>query len=376
MRSFYERLCDALADAFDLPALTRLAAFDLNVTLANVVWTQTTFTAVLFEFVRWCRRYGRLGEFVASAAKVFPARVDVQALKQEFDQTQPDQPAGVGELARFAGLFAAHRTGFKYLQAYKKLHDVLHDLDGMRGELAEQQEARATAGTPLPTVTINALNKCVRETSEWDKKCDRASPNPWVVGFATDVAELLGPDDEEKLRHATALSGILDLPSQQLAVMNSKLVSAALRLELADMADLLDVRLDALPLLAEAVTGFRKVCVQFAGLITAHTLCQQIDTEVRPAETDPPKTTGEFPRWKRVRGWLDELAALRPDDPNASLSMAAAARFAAGGGVPAFDEFADTFAGWFLALDKEIVDASTPLMLAASELNDFLRAPQ
>jgi len=377
MRPFHERMYETLVkDAFDLAGLTKVASFDFNVTLANVVWTQTTFAAVLFEFVRWCRRYGRLGEFVAAAAIEFPDRLDVQALKREFDQTQPDQPAGVGELTRFARLFAAHRSGFKYLQAYKNLHDILHLLDGARRDLEPQQAARATAGTPLPTITINILKEWVRKSTEWDKKADPASPNPWVNEFATDVGDLLGPDDKQKLLHVTALSGILNLPAKQLAVLNSKLVSAAHRLELADMADLLDVRLDALPLLAEAVTEFRKICVHFGSLITAHTLCQQIDTEVRLAESLSPKTTYEWPRWKRVSKWLEELAAIRHDDPSGNEVRAASARFSAGGGVMAFDGFADTFAQWFLGMDKELLDAITPLLVAAGDLSDFLRDPK
>lgn len=370
--TFHQRLCVALTDSLTLSKLQEVVTFAMNETLGNVVYTNGPFKTVVFDTVGWCRRYGRLGELVAAAANELPGRGDVQALRTEFDALQPDAPAGADLLGRFADQFAAHRSGFRHLQAYKELHDILHELDGVRQEL----EAHLRDGTAPKPTTINSLVNWAEAAGEWDGKADPTSPRPWVGVFAGQVKALRGPDDEAKERHANALWTIINLPAQQLSVLNIQLVTAANGLRLDDMTDLLDVRLDALRELAAAVTAFRRECVGFRALVDVHTLCQQIDTPVRAAVANPPATRRGAPWWGLVAAWLTELAALRPDDSRRAEVQQTADRFTAAGGAEAFATFADAFAGWFLGMDKKLRNAITPLVLSAGEVSDLLRNPR
>jgi hypothetical protein len=371
-RPFHQRFCEAVADAFDLPAFTQMIQFRLNVELEQVVWTRTAFATVVFEFARWCRRCGRVGELVAAAAAERAGRPDLQALRLEFDTLQPDQPTGVGELTRFATQFTAHLDGFRHLKAYKELHDVLHDLDGILPEVEREADARRDRATPIPEATARRLERLAYAAESWERRVDLADPNPWVGRFVSAVRAFLGTDPQ---LHPAAFSVIDNLPGRWLVVLNGKLVAAARRLELNDMVELLDRRLDGLPLLADAVTRFRIECVRFRDLITAHDLCQQVDYELRGAEGAGTCTPGTLLAWGDIRGWLASVRPLRPEDADAADTITAADRFQAGGRAE-FDPLVEQFTHLFKAVDKDLLDATQPLLTAAFQLSAFLGNPR
>lgn len=67
--SFHKGFCEAVAVAFDLPALTRLVKFRLNVDLADKVLVADAFDNIVNALVGWAERQGRLTEPVVAVTE-------------------------------------------------------------------------------------------------------------------------------------------------------------------------------------------------------------------------------------------------------------------------------------------------------------------
>jgi hypothetical protein len=374
LNEFRKRLHAELVSYFTLPELTSLAQFELNATLSNVVFVQTAFGNVAFEFIGWCHREGKLGDLVKAAARCKPEIVVFQTLCREFDNLLAGAAPTAQDFRTFAGRFSVLLRYLEFLQAYKKLHDILHDLDGEIETFQHEADARGTAGVPISTGAADYLQGKVAEALEWRAKTEHPAKQHWVERFSKTVEEFLGPDPT---KHDRALRRLKNLPAQELELLNSQLTDSAHRVDLEELGELLDWRLDGLPELAKAVSDFRRACVRVRDLTAAHDICQFIDREFRAAP-EGISTSTDLDNWDDIRNGIEQVGVLRPNELNTTRVVTACTSFAAGGAAAEtlFHNLRAKFAKLFELVDKELLDAIQPLLSSAFRLSTSLENPR
>src|SRR5262249_19109981 len=115
-------------------------------------------TQVLFHLVEVCEKYGHLPELVLAIRDVRPSRPDVKALVEDFGLAaaaarQPltaEIPEVVREaVIRFNEKFQQRQEQIGYLNANKKLHELLHKLQDLQAQIASTVAAiRRPSGEP------------------------------------------------------------------------------------------------------------------------------------------------------------------------------------------------------------------------------------
>lgn len=369
---FRRRLHAQIVAAFTAADLTKLAQFDMDVVLANVVYTQAPFDTVAFEFVGWCHRLGRLRELLVALAKARDQVVAFAALLGEFDTLPPSAPPTAADLARFAALFAEQLPRLTFLKAYKELHEILHDLDGQLASFQPEADARAAGTAPIPPGTAEYLTGKAAQAEEWAAQVQFPQSAEWVKLFRGLVGDFLG---EDAARSGQAFKRIKNLPSQQLEALNTRLVDCA-RLVTGELDVVHEWRLDGLPKLAEVVTAFRRECVRVRDLTDAHDACQLIDREFRAADDRPGQRPADLGNWDDIRERFDRLSELRPNDPLTARVADAVRGFEGGTAPPPLDPFAnlvEKFTNLFEAVDRELLNRIQPLLTTAFALANFLR---
>jgi hypothetical protein len=374
LNEFRKRLHAALIEHLTQPELKMLAEFELNVNLSAVVFVQTSFESVAFEFIAWCHRNGKLGDLVRVVARDKPAVPVFREICLAFETTAAGAVPTAQDFRTFAGKFSVLLQYLEFLQAYKKLHDILHDLDGEIETFQHEAESRATTGTPISIGTADYLQGKVAEALEWRLKTEHPAKQHWVERFSKTVEEFLGPD---ATKHDRALRRLKNLPAQELELLNSQLTDSAHRVELDQLGELLDWRLDGLPELAKAVSDFRRACVRVRDLTAAHDICQFIDREFRAAQ-EGISTPADLDNWDDIRNGIDQVGVLRPNDLNTTRVVTASAAFAAGGAaaVSLFLNLSAKFTKLFELVDKELLEAIQPLLSSAFRLSTSLENPR
>lgn len=369
--SFRERFCKALANPPDLSALTRLVHFRMNVELARVVLVADTFDNVVYAFVRWTERHGRFAELVQVVAEEFPHRTDLQALRAESVKAVPAAdrlPATSPE--EFAEEFRRRRCYLRHMNAYKQLHDILHELDGYLPQVRQEAEAREKARTPIPQATTVVLRAWAEAADTKAEETEfRNAPPPWVKQFRTNIEDFLGNNAE---RQSRALARIAILPGQELRPLNRQLADCARRLGVANLVGLLDDMLLTTDGLNTAAARFRAACVSLIALTQDHDLCQLIDTEFRLAKGAAPESSKAMLGWDEVVDWLSELSERRPGDHRVARTWKAANSFRQVPNADMFQDLMEKFDDLFKKIDEALLTVTSQLLLAAIEMEDAL----
>jgi hypothetical protein len=310
----------------------------------------------------------------------------------------PGQQAVREEIIRFNERFQQRQQEFRYLNANKELHDVLHQLQSFQPRILKFTEAlrRAAAEVDLPDPM--ELADPLQDWVEKAKQCAASTDTPeqslrWVARLDRAVTDLLAELTKRDL--ATVVSRTVDramevlsnLPAQEQPRLNEKLVASALRLktdELLASIEQVVKGLDAAGLgrgeLRASFQAFGGLCGQLAGLIRDHNLCQEVDGALREAAGLTELTPQELYQWTDIKTWLEEIRSRHPDDPRAKRPIESTQLFeaAAASGdkkrtVQVFQRLMERFDDLFFHTDEALRETTRDLLTTVSLLDATLR---
>ena len=379
---------DFLVECFPGRGLVELTRIALDEVLGNIVGLEKQAGRdIASDLVVWVEARGLTPKLVAEVRLERPARADLQAFCAELASTPAGPPPSLDPNAvhdrviAFRTAFAQRREWFDRLNAYKRLHEVLHKLlaideavkqfqDGPAGPLGLERIANALEDDLLDEAAD--ANKGTEFPEEADK---------WIGSFREAVDGLRAaraPADLAALRRA--VEALRALPPQQQAGLDRELVRCALRLKAEELAAMLDEILagpsppagpDAL---RSELSKFRELCRPLGGLTADHSLCQDIETALAAV---PPEdaTRDRVPRWPDVLAGLLRVAGRRPGDKTAGRMAGYSRTFDAADGISASGQFTllrDEFARLFGKTDKDLLAVTDGLVREAALLNALL----
>ena len=369
-----KQLRELIALKFTLDDLEMVVREDLNRRLAALVELPKPFDQVVFNLIAALERENCLRDLVRAVGERRPhLKSHLDAILSGAEQFDPDRDTDhPRRLRQFGNEFHQRREWFGYLNAYKELHELLHNLSGMLRQIANDADRRTKDSTPIPDTTAADLRQWVDDARRWSAQAEFPGAPPlcvWVPRFAAAVEAFLGSDPAA---HPTALANIARLPGQQLGHLNGELVACARRLD----TKRLIVVLDNLPIralgLTDTVARFRDPCARLEALIDDHDICQQIDTELRLADSLAAPTPTTLLGWDDVQQWLDQLGIRRPNDSRVTRTCRAADAFHAAPTAESFQDLHEKFSDLFKKTDEALLRVTNQLVLAAVDLAEKL----
>lgn len=401
---------DCIKSAFDAAGMRQFATVRLafeDVKFADEVNFDSAESKIAFDLVEVALQHGHLRDLVVELRDVRPGVPEIVALAAALGL-----PARVGGAAatreipdavreaviRFNERFRDRRKLFGFLNAYKQLHDVLHDLHDFRAQIETVAAAvrHSPEDAPDPTAVTDPLTDWVARGKESARRTQFPNaPSKWIARFekaVTDLsAELTKTDaatiDGPKLDRAVEI--LAHLPVDEQKDLNARLVECAMQLDTDELVDQMDRILMELsqagaagPLTEELRAGvgpFRALCRGLSVLIDDHNDCQEVDGALREAAGLPEITPDRLSEWAEIKAWLQKIAERHPDDLRATRTSQSTAQFeqasAAGDKkrtAQVFTRLQERFDDLFLNTDKALLEVTRDLLAAAEVLDATL----
>jgi hypothetical protein len=329
-------LHDLICEVVSVAELSQIARLQLGVKLEDIVAVQArSKEGIVFALIEWLEHRGRIPDLLKALVAQRPGVERVRkfcdpllskALSRGVSPVTkpPDANETHALIIEFGIVFAQRRDWFRYLNAYKTLHDVLHKLQDM-------QEAINQAVERFSREPRNAAQmQIIANTLEYDLVSDATAANQntefpddhgaWVGTFAASVKQLstaLAPADLPAL--SEAVNTLRALPRQQTRV-NQELVLCARRLRAEELVARIDGILAGVGQitdggeLRDGFTRFRALCEQLPLLITDHDACQRIQDSFFAVVELTGVTREQISGWPDVLTNLLRIAARRPAD--------------------------------------------------------------
>lgn len=378
-------LTEIVIEAFSRADLTILVRVKLEIVLDNEVPTDNGWKAVVFAFIDRQNQQGLADELLRVLREARPKHAGLITFSDQLNaQTNGSPPTtSAGSLSKairaFNEGFDDRNTLFQYLNAYKELHDVLHELQSFQPEVAAAVDRRkADPSQPLPDDVAFFLDEHLQQAERSAQEIEfPENPPKWIARFAAAVEAIRGSDVDRMARHVERLR---TLPGDSLSALNEKLFENASRLKPDQLIGSLDDIITALGTDGSAakqklrgdVGGFRSLCKELDDLIQAHNLCQRIDDALHDAAGLPSVTTNELAEWDVARRSLKELAEQRKGDMRIKRTTDAADLFEAANQAQAFRTLIERFNDLFMETDKALLRVTNRMPRMAMSLHSAL----
>ena len=378
-------LTEILRISFSRSDLTFLVRTKLEMVLDETVSTDDGWKIVAFNLINSLNREERTIELIRVIREARPKDTTLIAfcdplLAQANGAAQPASAVALRKaVAAFNDGFQERNEYFKYLNAYKELHDVLHELQSFHPRIAAAvAERKADPSRPLADDVALFLEEHVKIASESVKDIEFPDKPPaWIARLVTAVEVINGSDVEKMPRQVERLK---TLPSEGLGPLNDKLFENASRLQPRQLISSLNDILAALgtdgnPAMANLrgeVEDFRSLCSELGELIKAHNLCQKIDDALHEAAGLPSVTSEELSDWGVAKKSLDELALQRKNDRRVQWTNEAAKLFEAASQGQVFHTLIERFDDLFMETDKALLKVTNKLPRKAMALHNAL----
>ncbi len=378
-------LTQILVNAFSRDELTILVRVKLDLVLAAEISTDEAWRKVAFDLIDNLERQERTIELIRAIREERPKNTTLVAFCDPMlaGSNGVAQPGSTDELRKavavFDGGFQRRNVLFKYLNAYKALHDVLHELQSFLPKIsAAVAERIADPSQPLAddvALFFEDNVKIVRESVPETEFPE--NPPSWIARFVT-AAEVIGGSDVEKLpRHFERLK---TLPPEGLGPLNDKMFENASRLDPRQLVAALNSILaaigtggnPAMATLRAEVEEFRSLCTELGELKEAHNLCQKIDDALHEAAGLRSVTSKELSDWDIAKESLDELVLQRSRDRRVQRTIEAAKLFEAANQGQEFLTFIERFDDLFMQTDKSLLKLTNKLPRKANDLHAAL----
>ncbi len=378
-------LTEILRISFSRNELTYLIRTKLEIVLSETVTTDDGWKMVAFNLVDSLNREERAVELIRVIWEARPNDTRIIALSDEIaaQSDDADHTVSVDSLRKAIGAFndgfEQRNELFGYLDAYKQLHDVLHELQSFNATVAETAVRRkADPSVPIAEDVVFFLRDhaktardCVAET-EFPGR-----PLRWIDRLDDAIRDLTGNDIAKMLR---AVAILTKLPTEELAPLNEKLFENASHLHVQELVASLDKILNALSLdmssalvkLRAQVQEFRSLCSRLDQLTQAHNLCQKIDYDLHQVAELRPVTSDDPSDWVDAKKSLHDLTLYMPNDEKVAHTSAAASLFEAANQGPAFEALVARFDNLFMATDKALLKVTNKLPVKAIALHAAL----
>jgi Effector-associated domain 1 len=372
-----------LSGAFTQNELARVVQEELNAQLQNLVSINNDFTTVASDLINALNRQDRVIELLVAVRNV---RSDNEAVCGFCDPIIGAAEIVIGAayplsvaIRKFNDRFQERVELFNFLNAYKELHDVLHELENFYPKIAAAVSERiANPSVPLAEDVAFFLEDHL--TIARDNAQDIEFPhNPpaWIGRLEQAIQILKGLEFDKMPRQVERLK---KLPADELRPLNDKLFENASRLEPEKLVGSLDGILAAIGTKNDAllvklrndVQSFRRSCSDLHELINTHNLCQKIDDALREAAGLPNVTAGDLSDWEIARTSLNELSLYRKDDRRVVRTNEAARLFEAASQGQAFATLIERFRDLFLETDKALLRVTNRLPREAIALHSAL----
>jgi hypothetical protein len=374
-----------LCNAFTRDELTPLLHEKLNFKLDAEVSADQGWEMAAYQLIGIFDRQGRAIDLIRVVRQ---ARPDFKEVPEFCDPllAQREGQVFLNSLQQAVGAFRAEfqqrKDLFRYLNAYKELHDILHDLQTLHLQALTALAARTGSAANPPTEDVApALRDLVTRAQETVVDTEFPDRPPrWITQLAKAVDDALGPDAAKVAR---AVDRLDNLPATQLAQLNDTLIGYARRLRTSDLFDLLDAVQAVLPpagtnrtleKLRSEVARFRGLCLQCAGLIDVHDLCQSVQNALREGAGLRSITPEALTEWPETKTWLTEIGKRRPTDPRAQRTIKAADGFEAAPSESSFTNLVEKFSNLFRTTDKMLRDVTNKLPNAADCLETAMES--
>jgi hypothetical protein len=378
-------LTDILVKSFSRSDLTFLVRTKLEIVLDATVSTDDGWRIVAFNLIDNLDREERAVDLISAIREARPNNIVLVAFCDPLlAQANRGAPSLSVEALRkaaaaFNDRFQERNELFKYLNAYKELHDVLHDLQSFHSKVAAAvADRKVDPSRPLPEDVAFFLEDHVKIANESVKDIEFPDKPPaWIAKLATAVDVITGSDVEKMPRQVERLK---QLPPDGLGALNDKLFENARRLQPMQLIDSLNDILTALdkgtnPATAKLrgeVEEFRSLCTELNELIGAHNLCQKIDDSLHEAAGLPSVNPGDLSDWDKAKRSLDELALQRKNDIRVQRTNDAARLFEAANQGQAFRTLVERFDDLFMETDKALLKVTNKLPRKAMALHTAL----
>jgi hypothetical protein len=378
-------LTEMVCDAFTRNELAFLVRAKLNLVLDNQVSVNVNDHDAAFQLIDELNRLERAVELMRAIVADRPADTKIKRfcdplLAQANGFALPASAGALGSaVAAVSDAIQQRHELFKYLAAYKELHDVLHELQSFHPKVAAAVAERKTDPTqPLAEDVVFFLEDHVRIACESAKEIEfPEKPPAWIAKLVVAVEMITGAEVEKMPRQVERLK---TLPPEGLAAMNEKLFENARRLDPQQLIGSLNEILTPLgtgenPATAKLraeVGEFRTLCSELDALINAHNLCQKIDDALREAAGLPSVTPGELSDWGVAKKSLDELASQRGHDKRVQRTNEAAKLFETANQGQAFTTLIERFDDLFMETDKALLKVTNKLPRKAIALRTAL----
>ena len=380
---------DLLRDAFKEEGMKEIVRFHdrLRGVFDALPWGQLAGEGIASTLVELAVEHGILLDLAVKMGEMRPHRAEVVGLAARVRAAGADGgPMPADDLGKTV---AAFLEGFRkkheitvYIKAYKKLHDILHDLQGYFQQLeAAEAEWKANPTQPLSEDVTDYLKERSERALESRKDIESPERSPaylaWIATFAAEVEAISGPVVEKLPRHIERLKS---LPPQGLISLNAKLVDNSNALDPRNLIVSLDAILTALgpggnprtAKLRDDIQAFREMCSKLDGLIDAHNSCQTIANELQEGKGLPSVTPDDILGWDTIKR---ALAAI-PSQPQIATPLQrtgqALQRFEAASTSENFRNLTVRFDLLFMTTDKTLLDTTDHLATRATTLRNAL----
>jgi Effector-associated domain 1 len=387
-----ERVRDALLDCFSPDDLRMLVSDRLDVKLAWVA-PDRSFAVIVFELVEWAQQKGRLCELLRAAADRVPGKPILATLCAECLVTGGGtSPSATREnlreaVVRFAERFRHRQRSVRLLEAYKSLHDVLHELEEYQDTI-NRAVAAARGGPPGPDPegVVDQLRDWAASAHDWAEKTKRPHRHrPWVEALERSVdvvaGALTGTDPQSEVV-TRAVESLANLPAERQSGLNDLLIETLADFETDDLQQPLTGVLDAVRAASggmafeERLTSFQAAVQAVVERSRDHDLCQKVSDVLIQACRLTVVTADKVTDWADVCVWLNQLAGYRPADQRAKRTAESAARFnaaqTAAEATAAFRRLEERFADLFYFTDKSLLADTQRLVSTADALSAHL----
>jgi hypothetical protein len=392
-RTLAERVRTALLDCFSPDDLRMLVSDRLEVKLQWVT-PDRSFAVVVFDLVEWTRRNGKFCELLAAAAERVPGQPILAALRDECRSgggRRPASPAAKEVLrdavVQFAERFRVRQRNVRLLEAYKSLHDILHELEGYEDTI---NRAVAAAGGgppgPDPESVVDQLRDWATAAVDWAEKTRRPDRHrPWVqdLGRSVEVVAgaLYGTDPQSDVVNR-AVERLANLTAERQSGLNDLLIETLADFQTDELQQPLAGVLDAVrtagggAAFEERLTAFQVAVQAVADRSRDHDLCQKVSDVMIQAARLTVVTADKLTDWADVGGWLNKLAGYRPTDQRAKRTAESVKRFNEAPNpaeaTAAFRRLEERFADLFYFTDKSLLADTQRLVSTADALSAHL----
>jgi hypothetical protein len=271
---------------------------------------------------------------------------------------------------RFNEQLGQRKEQFGYLNAYKELHDMLHNLQQI---ILPQIPVTGHRVPPQASVLLKAAVQTVEKqlpNTEFENE-----HRDWAERFQTAAREL-----GDKTTFDLAREVLANLPAEQQKILNEELVRCARRLRVTELKSLLEDIVLKLGTDAEAlgngVISFHNLCGQLTDAADNHDLCQDIEGWLLQTGDRRCGSPDELKKWVSIRNGVTKIAANRPADTAATEMVQLAEAFerhaALGEREDAevhFEMLLAQFRHLFFMLDKEMREVTRDLLSEVKSLD-------